>query len=429
LKNNARYNLAIEERHYGLAEYSAHLIHECLLRDQFNVTMVVKQSEINSFKDYHREIGINSNVNYLSLENLDFNQLKPDAMLNYHTNGPGPMFRDKRSPINIPRITMTHTLTDKNVIFPTQNPNSHPMGQYNVYFASGPAAFKGSWEDYIKIHPSTLKTVKIFRIGRPRTDVLFSNKYDRTKTLSSLGLNPGKKTVLYAPTFQKEASLEQCGLDIINIVSSMDINLLIRLHHLSLALDNPNARIRGHGGKDWRKILKKIDSENINVRFVEGDSTPYYVSSDLLIGDVSGACYEFLLQNKPVVFIDTPKFFVEHGMGGISYWGRTSGDIVSNLDDLPNVVRYNLDNYKHKEMERQDLISELVYNLGHATQTAVDTIIGLINRSISYPKWGRRLNRYGMSARKLPYRIKGKVAKVYHTAKKHVFFNSYNDIK
>jgi hypothetical protein len=98
-----------------------------------------------------------------------------------------------------------------------------------------------------------------------------------------------------------------------------------------------------------------------------------------------------------VVFIDTPKFFVEHGMGGISYWGRTSGDIVSNLDDLPNVVRYNLDNCKHKEMEREALISELVYNLGHATQTAVDTIIGLINRSISYPKWGRRLNRYGMS--------------------------------
>jgi len=383
--------------------------------------MVVNKSDIPAFMSYHNKIGINSNVEYISFEDLNYLKWKNfDALLSYHQNAPGKLIRDIRSNTNIPRIVMTHTLTDKNTMFPI-DPSENPMGHFNAYFATGPAAFKGSWEEYIKIHPSIPKTVKIFKIGRPRTDVLLSNKYDKIKILTDLNLDPYKKTVLYSPTFQKEASLEQCGLDIINIVKSMDLNLLIRVHHMSLTLDDQGAYERGHSGKDWRKILNKIDSENANVRFVEGDSNRYFVSSDLLIGDVSGSCYEFLLQNKPVVFIDSPKFFAEHGTGGISYWGRESGDIVSDLSNLANVVYSNLYNPTNKEVERKALISKLVYNPGHAAEIAVDTIIGLINGQLSYPKWRCRLNRYRMLVQKLPYRINDKVTQIYHSLRKRVF--------
>ena len=383
--------------------------------------MVVNKSDIPAFMDYHKKTSINSNIEYISFEDLCYYKWKNfDALLSYHQNAPGKLIRDIRSNTNIPRIVMTHTLTDKNTIFTTTDRLQHPMGHFNAYFSTGPAAFKGSWEEYIKIHPSTLKTVKIFKIGRPRTDVLFSNKYDKIKILTDLNLDPNKKTVLYAPTFQKEASLEQYGLDIINIVKSMDLNLLIRVHHMSLALDDHGAHERGHSGKDWRKILNKIDNENTNVRFVEGDSNRYFVTSDLLIGDVSGSCYEFLLQNKPVVFIDSPKFFVEHGTDGISYWGRESGDIVSDLNNLAEVVYRNLYNPTNKEVERQDLISKLVYNPGHAAEIAVDTIIGLINGQISYPKWGCRLSRYQIMIRRLPYIIKDRMRQLYHIARKLV---------
>ena len=416
MKDGVRYTLAIEERYAGLAEHSAPLIVECLHRGRFHILMVGPQSEIKGLKDFHRNMGIASDVTYLSFEELDFNDLNVDAMLTCHTNGPGPLFCDMRSPTNIPRIAKTHTLTDKKTTFPAYGRNHHPMAQFNIYFASGPAAFRGSWEEYIKLHPSTLKTVKIFEIGSPRTDVLFGNVYDRTKILKELGLDPARKTVLYAPTFQKEASLEQCGLEIIDIVRAMDVNLLIRVHHMSLALDNPSARRRGHGGKDWRRILQQIDSDNSNVCFVEGDSTPFFVASDLLIGDVSGACCEFMLQDRPVVFIDTPEFFAEHGTGGISYWGRTSGDIVSDLSDLAKVVQLNLDDPTRKEPERLTLINDLVYNPGHAAEVAVDTLIGLITGRIPYPKWGCRLSRLGIAVRQTRARIRRRTARVYQVA-------------
>lgn len=409
MTEGGRYTFAIEELYAGLAEHSAPLIVECLRRGQFDILMVSPQSEIEGLKDFHRNMGIDSDVTYLSFEKLDFGKFNVDAMFTCHANHPGPLFNDRHSPTNIPRIVMTHTLTDKKTIFPAYERNHHPMGQFNVYFATGPAAFRGSWEQYVKLHPSTLRTVKIFEIGSPKTDVLFGNVYDRTQVLKGLGLEPAKQTVLYAPTFQKEASLEQCGVEIIDIVRAMDVNLLIRVHHVSLALENPSARERGHGGKDWRRILQKLDSENPNVRFVEGDSSPYFVASDLLIGDVSGASYEFLLQNKPVVFIDTPEFFAEHGTRGISYWGRTSGDIVTNLVDLANVVRLNLDDPARKETERLALIDDLVYNPGHAVEVAVDTLIGIITGRIPYLRRGYRVSRLGIAFRQLPTRIKRKI--------------------
>lgn len=412
MKGNAKYTLAIEEHYAGLAEHSAPLIAECLRRGQFHILMVAPQSEIGGLKDFHRNMGIASDVTCVSFEELDF-RLNIDAMLTCHADSPGPLFCDMRSPTNIPRIARTHTLTDKKTIFPAYGRNHHPMAQFNVYFASGRAAFRGSWEEYIKLHPSILRTLKIFEIGSPKTDVLFGNVYDRTQVSKDLGLNPAKKTVLYAPTYQKEASLEQCGLEIIDIVRGMDANLLIRVHHWSLALDDPVARTLGHGGKDWRRILEQIDSDNPNARFVEGDSNPYFVASDLLIGDVSGACYEFMLQNKPVVFIDTPGFFAEHGRDGISYWGRTSGDIVSDLGDLAKVVQLNLDDSTRKEPERLALIDDLVYNPGHASEVAVDTLISMISGRIPYPKWGCRLSRLGTAIRQLPARIRGKAARVY----------------
>lgn len=416
MKEAVKYTLAIGELYAGLAEHSAPIIAECLRRRQFQILMVSPNSEINELKDFHEKMGIDYGVTYISHEKLDFGKLNIDAMLTHHANSPGPLFRNRRSPTNIPRISMTHTLTDKKTIFPAYGRNHHPMGQFNVYFATGPAAFRGSWEDYIKLHPSTLRTIKIFEIGSPKTDVLFGNVYDRTQVLQGLGLEPAKKTVLYAPTFQKEASLEQCGLDIINIIRELDVNLLIRLHHVSLALDDPDARKRGHGGKDWRRILQKLDSKNSNIRFVEGDSNPYFVASDLLVGDVSGACYEFMLQNKPVVFIDTPEFFAEHGTAGISYWGRSSGDIVSNLDNLSEVVQSNLAYPARKEPERLSLIDDLVYNLGHAADVAVDTLIGLIERRIPYPTWGCRLTRLEFSIRSFPARVVQKSGRVYRLA-------------
>ena len=62
--------MAIEEPFLGLAEYSTHLIKACLLRDEFNIIMVVNRSDIVAFKKCHQKMGINSGVEYISFDDL-----------------------------------------------------------------------------------------------------------------------------------------------------------------------------------------------------------------------------------------------------------------------------------------------------------------------------------------------------------------------
>lgn len=317
-------------------------------------------------------------MDYLSFEDLDFKTLKIDAMLTSSQNYPGPLFRNSGSPKNIPRIAKTHTLTDKKVVFPVKSKEHHPMGHFNAYFASGRAAFRGSWEDYIKLHPSTLTTLKIFETGSPRTDILFAKHYDRREVLEGLGLDPKKKTVLFAPTFQKNASLELFGIEIIEMIASLDVNLLVHLHFMSLDRNFWDAKNRAHGGKNWAVILNEFERHSPNMRFVEGDSNAFFVASDLLVGDVSGACFEFMVQNRPVVFIDIPEFFEDHGTKGVGYWGRQAGDIIKDISNLSEIIQLNLSDPNQKESDRLKLIAELIFNPGKAAKVAVDTIERLI---------------------------------------------------
>ena len=63
--------------------------------------------------------------------------------------------------------------------------------------------------------------------------------------------------------------------------------------------------------------------------------------------------------------------------------------------------------YDHKEIERHDLIQKLVYNRGNASKVAVDTITGLINGKIRFPKWGCRIIRIYLTVAYI-FRLLGK---------------------
>lgn len=206
--------------------------------------------------------------------------------------------------------------------------------------------------------------------------------------LESLKLDPGRPTVLYAPTYQREASLEQNGLAIIESLASLNINMLMRLHHLSVAPRKNGTFVP----RDWRTVLRKLEHKYLNLRVVEGDSNPYFVAADLLVGDVSGACYEYILQDKPVVFYDVPSFFEAHGKSGVSYWGRDAGTIVTNPCKLKTAVMDELQNPACRAAARRKLISQLVYECGNAAKRAIAALVDLIEHRIEYPIWGPRQN-------------------------------------
>lgn len=319
--------------------------------------------------------------------NLDWGDIS--AMVNDQPGAPGALFRCTDSRWDIPRVTINHGLTDKNTTFPA-GILGNTVGFSNVLFASGSAMFHGSWDNYVKKWPEIEHSLLRIPVGLAKTDDLFDGTYSRKEELTKMGLNPELPTVLYAPTYQKEASLETNGEAIIETLASLPVNLLVRLHHYSVDQANDLARIRGHQGKNWNERLNFIENKYPNIRHVQGNSNPYFVAADVMVGDASGASFEYLLQNKPVVFYDVPNFFKEHGTDGVGYWGRRAGVIAHDTSELCQLVRNEIDHPETHAAQRKELIDKLVYRCGGVADKAVQMLLQLIEGDLPYPTWGPR---------------------------------------
>lgn len=138
-------------------------------------------------------------------------------------------------------------------------------------------------------------------IGMPKTDCLVDGTFDRDAVLLSLGLDPARQTVLYAPTWSPASSLNALGVELVAGLQRMPVNLIVKLHDRSRDL-----RERYSGGVDWVARLSPLLTAGRSVIAPGHDISPYLVAADLMITDHSSAGFEFLLRDKPIVRIHRP---------------------------------------------------------------------------------------------------------------------------
>lgn len=369
------HTIVFEHTAGGIAEHAVPVAAEWVRRGHTARVMATVEA-LPAVQEAHAMIAAQDRLHYgvFGRDAVDWPAIS--AIFSVIPGTPGPVFRDIGGRCDIPRVSINHGLTDKQTTFPTDF-IGNGVGYTNALFACGPAMFKGSWERYIQKWPEILHSLQIFPIGSPKTDVLFNGTFQRDNVLRSLGLDPQRPVVLYAPTYQKEASLEQAGSDIIRTLASLPVNVIVRLHHLSMR-------------KEWKERLFDLEASHPNLRVVESSSNPLFVAANLLVGDVSGACFEYILQDKPVVFYDVPAFFEAHGYGGVGYWGRDAGVIVQNANELRAAVTSELARPDHKTVERKKLIAQLVYERGNAAVRAVNTLLDMVEGRLTYPTWGPR---------------------------------------
>lgn len=275
------------------------------------------------------------------------------------------------------RVVMQHGLSDKAAF--SDLAKTDTLSDFDVVFLVGPIFREGSLKEYALKYPDTFARLRFIDVGAPKTDELFRPRKNKTSLLNELGLDPSKPTVCYAPTWERWASLEQCGGDIIESISQMEVNCIVKLHHLSLqsTLTRPIMK-KGHGGKNWAEIIGRMEQRFPNLRLARGqDANPYLIASDILVSDVSGVAFEFVLLDKPVVFFDVPGMFDYYGKNGIHFWGRECGDIVKSLEELTRAIRGNLENPRHKSTERQKWGSLISYSQGDAARRAGEAILTL----------------------------------------------------
>ena len=218
-------------------------------------------------------------------------------------------------------------------------------------------------------------------VGMPKVDCVVDGTFDRAEVLASLGLDPSRPTVLYAPTWSPASSLNDLGAELVQALGRMPVNTIVKLHDRSTDL-----RPRFSGGVDWRQRLQPLLDPRQGVIAPGHDISPYLVASDLMITDHSSAGFEFLLRDRPIVRIHRPQL-IELASIHPDYVSLLAS-VSQSVDDLPGVLSAVESGLAHPERQRAERLAvaaDLFYKPGGATARAVRELYDVIDLEPAAP--------------------------------------------
>jgi hypothetical protein len=210
-------------------------------------------------------------------------------------------------------------------------------------------------------------------IGYPKVDCLVDGSLDRRAILRGLPLDPSAPTVLYAPTWSPYSSLNRLGLELIDALGRLGVNLVVKLH------DRTFDRVRGSAGVDWQEKLAGL-SRTRQIHFAqESDVSPYLFAADLLVTDHSSAGFEFMLLDRPIVVIDCPELIEKARINPDKVrLLRSAAEVVGDAGGAASAVASELANPGWHGVRRRAIARDLFYCAGSATARAVESIYELL---------------------------------------------------
>ena len=149
---------------------------------------------------------------------------------------------------------------------------------------------------------------EIHTVGYPKMDLYFKERqFDREQILMSLGLDPDKKTVVFAPTYKPT-----CLYDIKDTIfkATKEYNLIIKLHHY--AWSGKYARHSQH--RIFERRLPKYPHA-VLIPQATYNILPLLYIADTLISEASGAITEFLATGKIGIIYDLDHDKLRHSDG------------------------------------------------------------------------------------------------------------------
>ena len=209
---------------------------------------------------------------------------------------------------------------------------------------------------------------RLVNIGFPKLDKLLDGTLDRAAILKRVGFSGRRPVILYAPTGQKDNSLEHTGEAVLErLRATGKYDILIKLH------DHPRDR-----GIDWPTRLKPLLDEH--TRLASGlDVVPYMFVADLLLTDASSVSNEYALLDRPMVFLDVPQLLAAMTRKGVALdldtWGRKGGITARWPDEAVEAIQWSLAHPRHASKLRRAMARDLFYNPGHATEAAMDWVL------------------------------------------------------
>ena len=221
-------------------------------------------------------------------------------------------------------------------------------------------------------------TEAVFALGYARTDVLINGTTDRDVVKNSLGIaDVRKKIILFAPTWRQDEFNRNifpfgvgrteffCALD--RLCQRVDAYCIFRTHLNSAVEEQPSCT----------HIFYAPHSQF-------PDTEAILSIADILVCDWSSIAFDFLLLNRPTVFLDVPPPFKKGFSLGASYrFGEIVGDFSGLLEALERYVQ----NPNAFQVVYGDLVAEIRRRLydgnadGRAAERCYNRLLNLSKAS------------------------------------------------
>ena len=211
--------------------------------------------------------------------------------------------------------------------------------------------------------------------GFTKCDPLITSNDSEKLLLQKFGLDPNRKTILYAPSFYP-SSLDKLAPVLGKL--SYETNVIIKLHNFSWYQDRYLYQ---------SKKMQKLSNEYANIVLVPPEDyniIPFYSISDLLVSDISSAMFEYLYLNRPIIMAECLTLRLRHRIIKKRFLKKLDLVRMENIDfglrldkaeDLPSLVYHALEYPEDLEAERLSAQKEYLYQLdGKASFRLVDAI-------------------------------------------------------
>lgn len=204
-------------------------------------------------------------------------------------------------------------------------------------------------------------------IGMPKLDCLVDGSLSRDQVLGSLGIDPSRRTVMYAPTWSPYSSLVTMGEDLVRRLGAAGYAVIGKLHDRSREMWYANS-----GGVDWGARLDPLLRGTGGVLATGSNSSRYLAGADVLITDHSSVGFEYLLLNRPLIRIEVPELIARTDIEPmyVELLSRAS-TTVHNVDETITAINQSFDDPRHNSEARRAVAAEMFYKPGSATERAV----------------------------------------------------------
>ena len=215
---------------------------------------------------------------------------------------------------------------------------------------------------------------KIFKWGYTLLDDMI-NDYNHNKKSNK------QKTVLIAPSWQKDNIVDLCLDDILNNLKNTDYKIIVRPHPQHVR----------HMKEKFEQLKEKYKQNNNIVIQTDFSSNDTVFNADLMISDWSAIAHEYAYTTKkPVLFIDTPMKIMnpdykDLNIEPINIWSREKiGKVIKTkeINKIGKIIDEMLNNNEKYKDKITKLVDESVYNIGCSDKVGAEYIIKTIQDKI-----------------------------------------------